>query len=248
MNFNEMIDKKKEALKEIKKIKCTRNKKFYKLKNFIIDRPFIAEIKKSSPTIGNINKEVDVIRQAIKYEEYGAGAISVLTEELFFSGDFEDLYEISRKVKLPVLCKDFIMDKMQILNAHISGADIVLIMVYILDDEKIKELVDYAQSMDLEVLFEIVDLNDYERIKNFNPEYILVNSRNFKTMEIEFERAKEVLKNLKGDFIKIAASGIKKAEDIIELKKAGADAFLIGTTLMRSKNLKNTFEELYKCL
>ncbi len=248
ITINEILKNKYEEVENLKKVNCKRNRKIYKLSDFIKEKPFIAEIKKKSPSKGIINNDIDIVDYAVKYEQFGAGAISVLTDETFFNGNIEDLYEISKNVKLPILCKDFTVSKLQILNAHISGADIVLLIVSILDDSKLEELSNYAKKLELDIIFEIHSFDDFQRIKRFNPEFVGVNSRNFYNMKIEKERAIQLLKKIEGDFIKIAESGINSGTDIKDYRKSGADAFLIGTSLMSAESLKNKFQEFYSCL
>ena len=243
-----ILKTKKEEIKTLKRINCKRNRKIFRLSEFLQEKPFIAEVKKKSPSKGNINIRINPLEQAKLYERYGAGAISVLTDKTFFNGDIEELYEISKHIKLPILCKDFTLSKMQILNASISGADVVLLIVSILNDSEIGEFVKYADELNLNIIFEIHSLNDFERIKVYNPEYVGINSRNFNSMKIEKERALQLLKKLKGNFFKIAESGIESGNDIREYRKAGADAFLIGTSLMLSDNLEEKFKEFYSCL
>ncbi len=243
-----ILNSKREEIKSIKKINCKRNRKIFELSDYIIEKPFIAEVKKSSPSLGHINLNINHIEQAKKYEQFGAGCISVLTDKTFFSGDIEYLYEISRSVNLPILCKDFILSEIQILNAYISGADVVLIIVSILNDSELELLVNYSKNLGLNILYELHSYRDFERIKNLEPKYVGVNSRNFNNMKIEKDRALNLIKKLEGNFIKIAESGIETGKDIKLFKNAGADAFLIGTSLMLSNNLREKFKEFYSCL
>ncbi len=251
ITINDILKRKKEELQNLERIKCIRNKKIYNLKEFLTEKPFICEIKRKSPLKGTIKSEINAVETAKQYEINGAGAISVLTDKTFFSGDMEELYEISKVVKLPILCKDFILTELQILNAHISGADVILIIVSILNDEQLEQLVAYSRSMNLSILFEVCDLHDFKRIKRFNPEFIGVNSRNLKTMQIEKQRSSDTIKklsDLKGDFLIIAESGITSGNDVSFFRQAGADAFLIGTALMESNDLKLTFKEFHGAL
>ncbi len=248
MLFKDIIKYKEEEIKNLKQIKIKRKKKVLNVIEFLRKKPIIAEIKKASPSKGDINLNIKVEKRAKYYEKYGAGAISVLTDKKFFRGSFDDLKKVSESVNLPVLCKDFIISKVQIENAYNCGADFILLIVSILNDKKLDYLVNFTRDLKLRILFEIHNYDDFFRIKKFSPEIIGVNSRNFNTMEIEKQRAKKILKKLNGDFLKIAESGMETKKDIEDFKNAGADAFLIGTSLMKTKNLKEKFEEFYSCL
>ena len=246
--LKKIIESKIEEIKKLKLISIKREKPVLNVVESLKKKPIIAEIKKASPSKGVINDKIDIVKQAKKYQEYGAGAISVLTDKNFFKGSFEDLCKISKSVNIPVLCKDFILDEIQIENAYNCGADFILIIVYILDDFKLKALVDYAKKLNLNILFEVHSLDDFSRIKKFNPEIVGVNSRNFHSLKIEKDRAINVIKNLKGDFLKVAESGISTKKDIEIFKNAGADAFLIGTAFMEASDVKRKFEEFYSII
>jgi indole-3-glycerol phosphate synthase len=251
ITIQDILNNKKKEIKNLQKIKCARNKKILNLNECLREKPFICEIKRSSPSKGTLNNTFNAVELAKVYENAGAGAISVLTDKTFFSGDMEELYEISKKVNIPILCKDFIISKIQIENAHISGADAILLIVSILDNDTLKILTEYATSLKLNILFEIHDFSEFERIEHLKPKYVGVNSRNLSTMKIEKERAAKLIKlisSLKGDFLKIAESGIETCEDLKYFKNAGANAFLIGTALMTSKNPQEKIKEFYKCL
>ena len=248
MILEDILKSKKEEIKNLKPLKIKRKKEVLNVVEFLKEKPIIAEIKKASPSKGVINKNVNILKQAKIYEKYGAGAISVLTDRKFFSGNFEDLKLISENINLPVLCKDFILSEVQIENAYRCGADFILLIVCILNETEIERLYNFAKSYGLEVLFEIHDYEDFLKIKKLKPNLVGVNSRNFKNMKIEKERACEILKKLKGDFLKIAESGIESKKDIEDFKDAGADSFLIGTSLMKAENLEDKFKKFYSCL
>jgi indole-3-glycerol phosphate synthase len=248
--LEKIIKNKELELEGLKKINCRRNKKYYNLGDSLREKPIIAEIKKKSPSKGILNNSVDVVEQAKKYEKYGAGAVSVLTDKTFFNGDIEELYEISRNVKLPILCKDFILNKLQILNAEISGADVVLLITSILEKDILFDLYEYAKSIGLQVLLEVHSTDDLSKIESLDAEYVGINCRDLKTMKIDKQNALNLLNQIrdKGEFLKIIESGIETSDDIKLFKDAGADGFLIGTAFMEADNLKEKFEEFYRCL
>ncbi len=201
----------------------------------------IAEIKLSSPSAGFI-KDINVKHAISIYSRYSKG-ISVLTDKKFFGGGFEFLEEISGITHLPVLCKDFIIDEKQIDKAFACGADIILLIVRILDDKKLKVLYNYAKNKGLDVLVEIHSFEELERIKQLKPSIVGVNSRDLDTLQISLERAKKILKSIDFNCIKIAESGIKNKDNIEYLMDA-CNGFLIGEALLKSENIEEKFLEL----
>lgn len=245
-----MLDKilfeKNKIIKNMQKVGFERKKPIFNVIDSLRVKPFICEIKKASPTLGSINTGVNIIDQAKNYEKYGAGAISVLTDNTFFKGSYNDLHEISQNVSIPILCKDFILSKIQIENAYLSGADMILLIAEALTKEKMKELSDIAGSLGLTILYEIHSISEFYKIKDLDPKIVGVNARNLKTLKMDKDKAKNILSELSGEFYKVGESGIEKSIDVSEYKIAGADFFLIGTTLMKSNDLKSTFLDLNK--
>jgi len=247
-----MLDKilanKKYEIEKIPEILPKRTKDILEPLQTLKNKPFIAEVKKASPSIGEIKPDASPASQAEQYEKCGAGAISVLTDKYFFKGSFEYLKEVSEKVNIPVLCKDFIISERQIEAAYAYGADIILIIAAILTQEEIKKLSEKAREMKLHILYEIHTLEEYEKIKDLSPAMVGVNSRNLDTLEIDKQKGAHILNTLPDSFLKIAESGINSTEDIVNFRKAGANAFLIGTYLMQSGNIKESFQNLYRGL
>jgi len=247
-----MLDKilanKKYEIEEIPENLPKRTKDIFEPLQALKNKPFIAEVKKASPSIGEIKPDASPAEQAEQYEKYGAGAVSVLTDKHFFKGSFEYLKEVSEKVNIPVLCKDFIISERQIEAAYAFGADIILIIAAILTQEEIEKLSEKAREMNLHILYEIHTPEEYEKIKNLSPAMVGVNSRNLDTLEIDKQKGAQILNALPDTFFKIAESGINSTEDIVNFRKAGADAFLIGTYLMKSGNIKESFQNLYRGL
>ncbi len=244
--LNDIISYKKAFIKNIKP-QVKRKRRFHRLKDFINQDKIniIAEFKSASPSAGFI-KEINFDKIIPVYARY-ASAISVLTDEKFFKGSFEKLKYVADRVELPVLCKDFIIDKIQIDKAYECGADIVLLIVKILDDEQIAELYTYAKNLNLDVLVEIHSIDEIERINKFKPEIIGVNSRNLDTLSVSLKRAKEILNKVDSSAIKIAESGIKTRDDINFLKDS-CNMFLIGETLIKNaEKIDETFRELLNC-
>lgn len=207
-------------------------------------KPFIAEVKKASPSAGDINLDVDPVAQAKAYAEAGAGAVSVLTDKKYFKGDIAFLQAVSREIAVPVLCKDFIVAPVQIENAYRAGADVILLIAAALTAVEMAELTAVARSFGLGILYEIHELDELSSVLPLQPEVVGVNSRNLKTMQIDLRHAAEVIAQLPDGFIKVAESGIGTAEDVQMLSDAGANAFLVGSSLMRAENPKAALQML----
>lgn len=205
----------------------------------------IAEIKRASPSKGDIKINVNPIEQALSYESGGAAAISVLTDEIFFKGSFADLRTVSEAIRIPRLCKDFIIDEIQIDRAYRAGATIILLIVAALSKERLHELYQYAKNNGLEVLTEVHDEAELERALELNAELIGINNRNLKTFKVDLAVTERLAKLLDPKrHIIISESGIKTKEDVMRVKEAGAKAVLVGETLMTSSNLLYTMAEL----
>ncbi|WP_273264995.1 indole-3-glycerol phosphate synthase TrpC [Flexistipes sinusarabici] len=247
-----MLDKilanKKYEIEEIPEILPKRTKDIIEPLQTLKNKPFIAEVKKASPSAGEIKPDASPAEQAALYEKYGAGAVSVLTDKYFFKGSFEYLKEVSEKINIPVLCKDFIISERQIEAAYAFGADIILIIAAVLTQEEIGRLSEKARELNLYILYEIHTAEEYEKIKDFSPALVGVNSRNLDTLEIDKQKGAQILNTLPDSLFKIAESGINSPEDVANFRRAGADAFLIGTYLMKSDNIKKSFQNLYRGL
>jgi indole-3-glycerol phosphate synthase len=205
----------------------------------------IAEVKKRSPSKGEL-KEVDPLEQARIYEKAGAAAVSVLTDRTFFGGSLEDLERVAKGVSLPVLRKDFIIDRIQILEARIAGASSVLLIVRILKPEELADLISYAHELSLTPLVEVFSLDEADLALGAGAEVIGINNRDLETLELDVSLSYELaprIKEMGAPFV-VAESGIEKREQILELMNRGVDAFLIGTALMRSGDPGSFLKEL----
>ncbi|MGA1847004.1 indole-3-glycerol-phosphate synthase [Deferribacter abyssi] len=243
MFLKKIYELKKAEVKKLKKGVGERFKEVIPFERFLSDRRIIAEVKQASPSLGEI-KKVDVKRQAKLYEKGGAAAISVLTDKNYFNGDFKFLKEISSAVNLPILCKDFIVDEVQIDLAYEYGADVILLIASMLEGDELKRLFEYSKKLGLEVLVEIHKYEELIKLENLDVKFMGVNSRDLTTLRINKNRAMETLSRIKGNYIKVAESGIETKEDIIRFKEAGADMFLVGTSLMKSDNPVKLLNEL----
>ena len=197
------------------------------------DEAIIAEIKKASPSAGVISKEFDPAKKAIEYETFGASALSILTEEDFFMGSAEDLKEVKKISALPILRKDFMIDKYQIYESKLIGADCILLIASILSDHQIEDFVNIAKKLELDYLIEVHNENELRRVEDFEDALIGVNNRDLKTFEVDLNNSVRLRNIFKQKNIFIAESGIKSREDLNYLKLNKIKVFLIGESLMR---------------
>lgn len=205
----------------------------------------IAEIKRSSPSKGPIQMDVDPIKQAKEYEALGAAAISVLTDTPFFNGSMDDLRAVREVVDLPILCKDFIIDQVQIDQAKEAGANIILLIVAALNYNDLTDLYAYAKKLDLEVLVEVHTEDEMERALNLDAKIIGINNRDLTTFEVDLETTEYLASMIiDPETIVVSESGIRTREDVGEVENSGANVILVGETLMRATDLPATFEEL----
>jgi indole-3-glycerol phosphate synthase len=206
----------------------------------------IAEVKKASPSKGIIREDFNPVEIAKIYEKNGAKAVSVLTDKQYFQGDIKYLEEISKTVNIPVLRKDFIIEKKQILEAYAFGADSFLLIAKVLTKEEMEELIKYGRKFGLEPLVEIH--SEEEGIKSINAgaKIVGINNRNLETFEVDINLSKKLAPELKklGAEVVVAESGISSKNEILELKKYQVDAFLIGESLMKEKDIGAKLREL----
>ena len=225
----------------------------------------IAEVKKASPSAGVICKDFDPVRIAKEYEAAGANCLSVLTDEKFFQGSLDYLRQIRAAVKLPLLRKDFIIDERQILEAIEWGADAVLLIVAILTYGQLREFHSLATEAGLAALVEVHDEVELERALKISPELIGVNNRDLKTFKVDLATTEKLaaeltrrtgaapvsnFKNGTGDrqdacpALLVAESGIHTCADVERLKKCGANAILVGESLIRGGDIQGKVREL----
>ena len=213
----------------------------------------IAEVKKASPSKGVIREDFDPLLIAQQYSKSGANAISVLTEPHFFQGNLEYLTGIRRYVETPLLRKDFIIDKYQIVEALVYGADFILLIAKALGKKELKELYDYALHLGLEVLVEIHDVEDLKKAMACGATIIGINHRNLETFEMDMNLCDKLIPMIPNGKIIVAESGVTDCETIQRLSEIGCDAFLIGEHFMRQddigaevQRLKNSPTNLFK--
>ncbi len=205
------------------------------LKQYVL-RPdkcgIIAEFKRRSPSKGDINPYADVEKISIGYMQAGASALSVLTDEKFFGGSNDDLKTARKYNYCPVLRKDFIIDPYQIYEAKAIGADAVLLIAAILSAEEIRRFTRLTHDLGMEVLLEFYDEQELEKYTE-EADLVGINNRNLKDFGVNLDHSVQMAKQLPAAAVKIAESGIERPEDVMRLKKAGFDGFLIGTLFMK---------------
>lgn len=194
----------------------------------------IAEIKKASPSKGIIKADLDPISFAKIYSENGAAAISVLTEENYFLGSLETLKAVREVSELPLLRKDFIIDRYQVLEAAAAGADALLLIAALLNDKLLRELFDLTHELGLEAICEAHTKEEADRLVDLGAKVIGVNCRDLRTFKVFPEKSEAVIESLPKDVAKVAESGLKTPADL--KMYPAADAFLIGETLVRSND------------
>ena len=214
------------------------NSKTNSLSKSIMNSPFgiIAEHKRLSPSKTIINHSLSVEEVVKGYENAGASGISILTDNHYFGGSLDDLILARAAVKTPLLRKEFIIDDYQILEAKANGADAILLIAAVLSKEEIKQLSEFAQSLALEVLLEVHNLDELEKSIMPSLTIIGVNNRNLKTFELNLQTSIDLVKYIPNDFVKISESGISHTDDIKLLKSHGFQGFLIGENFMKTNN------------
>ena len=199
----------------------------------------IAEVKRASPSVGQIREGVDAVAQARAYFAAGADCLSVLTETKYFKGELKDLVDVVRDQAswprpLPCIRKDFMVHPYQVLEAAQAGARCILIIVRGLTDDEIRPIHRSAKLAGLDTLFEVHDEAELERALRHDPDMVGVNNRNLSTFQIDLSFAERVIPHMPKSVLKVAESGIKTAEDAARMRAAGADALLVGESLMRA--------------
>jgi indole-3-glycerol phosphate synthase len=205
----------------------------------------IAEIKFRSPSAGTLSRALDASARARVYERGGMAMISVLTDARWFDGSFEHLAQARAAVTVPVLCKDFIIDPLQIAHAKLSGADAVLLIVRCLPEAgHLEQLVASARTHDIEPFVEIVDEAELDRALRVEAQVIGVNARDLDTLQMDAARAERVLARIPADRVAVHLSGLKTAADAMVIARSRADAALLGEALMRQDDPSALLGEL----
>jgi indole-3-glycerol phosphate synthase len=204
----------------------------------------IAEVKKASPSAGVLRADFEPVNVARTYDRYGAACISVLTDEPFFQGSLAYLEAIRAAVARPLLRKDFLLDRYQLLEARAAGADAVLLIAEILDDEALSRLVRQAGALGLQALVELYDAANLPRVLASGARLIGVNNRDLRSFATRLEHTLELAPRLPLDACLVSESGIRTRADVERLGAAGVRAVLIGETLMRAPDIGAKLDEL----
>ena len=255
MILDDIVRRKKERLAELRKRSIQRE-----LEKAIVSAPeprdffsplkyggkpaVIAEIKKASPSAGLIRSDFEVSKIARSYERAGAAAISVITEEDFFEGRLQYLEEARGAVSLPILCKDFIIDPIQILIARSAGADGLLLIAAILSQSTLKELLAMASQLAMACLVEVHDEEELSRVLETEALFIGINNRDLRTFEVSLGTTLRLRSRIPSDRLVVSESGIHTRSDLQSLAAAGVDAVLVGTSLMRAEDPEAKLGEL----
>ena len=214
----------------------------------VSDSGIIAEFKRRSPSKGWINTDADVMSIVQDYETSGAAAVSCLTDEKFFGGNFEDFKKARAVIsKIPLLRKDFIVDEYQLYQSKLMGADVILLIAACLTQEETARFTEIAHELDMEVLLEI---HSEEELAYIQPDIdvIGINNRNLKTFETDIRHTIELANKIPGTFLKISESGLSNPQTVIDLRKKGFKGFLMGENFMKTAQpgeaLKNFINEI----
>lgn len=204
----------------------------------------IAEVKRSSPSKGELASIPDPQLLATQYQEGGADLISVLTEERRFKGSLADFVSVRSAIDLPVLRKDFIVTEFQVFESRVLGADLILLIVAGLSKSQLTDFFQLSTELGMDVLVEIHDMAEAEKALEIGAKIIGVNSRNLKTLEVSKKVFESILPKLPKDLIKVAESGISSRDQVALVERLGANAVLIGESLVKAGNPVHTIKEL----
>jgi indole-3-glycerol phosphate synthase len=256
MKTNTILDR----IVKFKKVEIDKRKNFTPLESFIDKiskekRDFkkalkkgnisiIAEIKRHSPSRGILREDFNHKSIAKEYEKGGASAISVLTDAKFFWGNNEHLTEVKKKVNLPILRKEFIIDEYQIYQSAYMGADAILLIAKILELKELAKFLDLAKKLNMACLVEVHSKKELKKVFASSAEIIGINNRNLENFQTSIENSLSLKKEIPEKYITVSESGIKKREDLVALEEAGFDAVLIGETLIKEKEIGKKLKEL----
>ena len=206
----------------------------------------IAEVKKASPSAGVIRVDFDPVAVARTYEAHGAACLSVLTDEEFFQGHLDFLRAVRPAVGIPVLRKEFILDRYQLVEAREAGADAVLLIAEILPGDRLKQLHSEAVELGLEVLVELHDPPELSRVLDCGARIVGVNNRDLRTFHTGLERTLELLPRIPAGVTVVSESGIRTRDDLLMLQRHGVHAVLVGESLMRAPDIGRALDALLR--
>ncbi|MCP3677019.1 MAG: indole-3-glycerol phosphate synthase TrpC, partial [Deltaproteobacteria bacterium] len=209
----------------------------------------IAEIKKASPSAGIIREAFDPVELACEYEQNGARAISVLTDERYFQGELGYIEAIKSEVALPLLRKDFLLEEFDIYESRAAGADCVLLIARILEGENLKSMLESAHALGMEALIEVHNEEELERVLSLGANLIGINNRDLDTLEVDIATTLRLMERVANEGISwdrviISESGISSFREIEPLREAGVSGFLVGEAILREENVGGKLREL----
>ena len=204
----------------------------------------IAEVKKASPSAGVIREDFDPVTIACAYESAGAHCLSVLTDEHFFQGHLNFLRQIRQAVDLPVMRKEFILDRYQILEARAAGADCVLLIAECLSSDELHDLHDFAAELGMQSLIELYDAENLTRVVDTGARMIGINNRDLRTFDTTLDHTFALMDQIPSDVLLVSESGIRTHEDILRLSEAGVGGILVGESFMRQADIGRAVREL----
>jgi len=204
----------------------------------------IAEVKKASPSAGLIRPDFNPVAIARQYEVAGAACLSVLTDEHFFQGHLDYLRDIRQIVRIPVMRKEFIIDRYQIAEARVAGADCVLLIAECLTDQELHDLYGYCRDLGMDALIELYDQENVERVLATGTQLIGINNRDLRSFRTSLEHTFALKKMVPDNVLLVSESGIRTHADILRLRSAGVGAVLVGETLMKQSDIAAAVHDL----
>lgn len=255
--LDQIVHDKFEELEKIKKsiplekLKVSLNQRQTKVRNFkqalsgVEQIRLIAEIKKASPSAGLLINDFNHLKIAKEYESSNkVDAISVITESKYFQGSINFIKGIKLQTTMPIFRKDFIFDEYQVYESYLAEADALLLIASMLETNKLQQLLQLSEKLGMQVLVETHNETEIDSALKAGASIIGINARDLKTFDIDLGLFEKLSKKIPSKIIKVAESGLETAEAVYRVQQAGADAILVGTSIMKAKNKKQKIEEL----
>lgn len=206
--------------------------------------PIIAEIKLASPTHPNLGKSGDILKRAKEYQASGACAISFITEQHYFKSNSSFIPILKQSIALPILQKDFVIDEYQIYEAAAIGSDALLLIARLVDSRTLQHLVKLTQQLGIEPVVEVNDAQDISKALGTSTRCIAVNARNLETFTVNMTVACKLISTIPNHYLRLGFSGIHSRQDVEQYRTHGANAVLVGTSLMQARDIRQKIQEL----
>ncbi|HMO35270.1 MAG TPA: indole-3-glycerol phosphate synthase TrpC [Gemmatales bacterium] len=236
-----------DLLQALDRLTATASQSAQRFHQALLETPYIriiAEVKRQSPSAGKISAQADAVQVAREYSQHGAACISVLTDEPHFGGNLQDLRRVRAAVRTPLLRKDFILDRYQVLEAKLAGADAVLLIAEILEDAQMASLLREIEHWGMTALVECYEASNVSRVLDAGATVVGINNRNLHTFEVKLEHTLELANQIPASITLVSESGIRTRADVEKLATAGIQAILVGETLMKAPSLPLTMQDL----